>query len=40
MLHDVQASRSSDPNAIWNEEEAQEQDGAFHDPDDKRPQPE
>ncbi|CAM9206893.1 unnamed protein product [Ectocarpus fasciculatus] len=36
----TQASNSSDPQAIWSEEEAQEEDDAFFDPDDKRPQPE
>eukprot|EP00903_Cladosiphon_okamuranus_P006746 g6581.t1 len=36
----TQASQPSDSNAIWGEDEAQEQDGAFYDPDDKRPQPE
>ncbi|CAM9749192.1 unnamed protein product, partial [Ectocarpus sp. 12 AP-2014] len=34
------ASKPSDPQAIWSEEEAQEQDDAFFDPNDKRPQPE
>ncbi|CAN0374964.1 unnamed protein product [Pylaiella littoralis] len=35
----TQASQSYDSNAIWGDDEAQNQDDAFHDPDDKRPQP-
>ncbi|CAM9549454.1 unnamed protein product, partial [Laminaria digitata] len=36
----TQVDRPSDPKAIWGEHEAVVRDDAFHDPDDKRPQPE